>query len=83
MVYKFFDKKTGLGISVNEQLAEKLHKPIIKKFKEEVYAKFKDNIWAADLAEMRSLSSKKKNVKYLLRVIDVFTKYAWVKPFQR
>ena len=33
MVYKFFDKKIGSGISVNEQLAEELHKPIIKKFK--------------------------------------------------
>ena len=31
MVCKFFDKKTGLGISVNEQLAEELHKPVIKK----------------------------------------------------
>ena len=33
MVYKFFDKKTGSGVSVNEQLAEELHKPVIKKFK--------------------------------------------------
>ena len=31
-------------------------------------------MWAADLAEMRSLSSKNKNVKYLLCAIDVFTK---------
>ena len=31
---------------------------------------------------MGSLSSKNKNVKYLLCVIDVFTKYAWVKPFK-
>ena len=31
MVYKFFDKKTGTRISVNEQLAEELHKPVIKK----------------------------------------------------
>ena len=29
---------------------------------------------------MKSLSSRNKNVKYLLFVIDVFTKYAWVKP---
>ena len=32
MVYKFFDKKTGSEMSVNEQLAEELHKPVIKKF---------------------------------------------------
>ena len=29
---------------------------------------------------MESLSSKNKNAKYFLCVIDVFTKYAWVKP---
>ena len=78
MVYEFFDKKTGSRISVNEQLAEELHKPVKKKFKRrKVYARFKDNIWAADLAEMASLSSKNKNVRYLLCVIDVFNKYAW------
>ena len=63
MVYKFFDKKTGSGISVNEQLAEELHKPVIKKFKKrKVCARFKDNVWAADLAEMGSLFSKNKNL---------------------
>ena len=41
--------------------------------------RFKDNIWAVDLAEMGSLSSKNENVKC---VINVFTKYAWVKPLK-
>ena len=51
--------------SVNEQLAEKLNKPVIKKLeRRKVYARFKDNIWPADLAKMESLSSKNKNVKY-------------------
>ena len=62
-------------MSVNEQLAEELHKPVIKR---NVYASFKENIWEANLAEMRSFSSKNKNVKYLLCVIYVFTKYACV-----
>ena len=44
--------------------------------------RFKDNIKTAVLAEIKSLSSKNKNVKYLLCVIDVFTKYAWVKPLK-
>ena len=44
-----------------------------------MYARFKGKIWAVDLAEMGSLYSKNKNVKYLLRVIGVFTKYAWGK----
>ena len=75
MVYKSFDKKTGSGVSVNEQLAEESHNPVIKQLKRRnVYARFKGNICAVDLAEMGSLSSKSKNVKH------VFTKYAWVKP---
>ena len=28
------------------------------------------------------MSSKNKSVKYLLCAIDVFTKYAWVKPLK-
>ena len=67
MVYKIFDKKTRSGVNVNEQLAEQLHKPVIKKIKRrKVYPRFKNNIWAVDLAEMESLSSKNKNVKVLI-----------------
>ena len=55
MVDKFFDERAGSGIIVNEQLAEELNKPVIKKFKRrKVYARFKDNIWVAGLAEMGS-----------------------------
>ena len=83
MVYKFFDKKTGLCINVNEQLGEELHKRIIKEIIiRKVCGIFKDNIWKADLAEMESLPSKNKNVKRFLCVIDVFTKYAWVKSLK-
>ena len=49
----FLVKKIGSGVSANEQLAEELHKTVIKKFKRrKVYARFKNNIWTADLAEM-------------------------------
>ena len=70
-------------MSVNEQLAEELHELVTKKFRRrKVYARFKDNILAADLAEMGSLSSKNKNVKYLLCVINISTKCAWVKTLK-
>ena len=47
MVYKFFDKKSsGSGVMRNQQLANELHKPIIRKFKRrKVYSSFTDNIW--------------------------------------
>ena len=83
MIYKFFDKKSGSGVKVNEQLTEELHKPVTKKFKrKKVYVRFKYNIWAADLSEKGSLSSKNKNVKHLLCIMDVFNKYAWAKPLK-
>ena len=51
MVYRY--GLIGAGISANEQLAEELHKLVIKKFKRrKVYARFKDNIWVANLAGM-------------------------------
>ena len=62
-------------MSVNEQLAEQLHKPVSKKIKRrKFYARFKDNIWVADLTKMESLFSKNKNVKCLLCAMDVSTK---------
>ena len=91
MLYKFFDKKTkGSGVTLanksipqNEQLVEELHKPIIRKFrKREVYSAFKDNIWAADLADMQLISKFNKGFRFLLCVIDTYSKYAWVAPLK-
>ena len=87
MVYKFFDKKSaGSGVNTklapqNQQLAGELHKPIIRKFeKRKVHAAFKDNIWGADLADMQLLSKYNKGIRFLLCVLDIFSKYAWVIP---
>ena len=64
MVYTFFDKKSSGSGTVNEpnyQLANKLHKPINKKFKKsKVYSPFRDNIWDVDLADIQSLSKYNK-----------------------
>ena len=69
MVYKFFDKKSkGSGIinESNYQLANELHKPIIKKFKKrKVYSSFRDNIWGVDLATKQSLTKLNKGIKHL------------------
>ena len=88
MVYKFFDKKSKGGgikneIKQNQQLAKELHKPIIRKFKKrKVYSTFKDNIWGADLADMQLISKFNKGFRFLLCVIDIFSKYAWVVPLK-
>ena len=91
MVYKFSDSKVyspdrntfGSGINENIKLANELHKSIIRKFnKLKVYSSFKDNIWGADLADMQLLSKFSKGIKYLLCVIDLFPKYAFVVPLK-
>ena len=35
-----------------------------------------------DLADMKSLSKYNRRIKYLLGVIDLFSKYAWVVPIK-
>ena len=86
MVYKFFDTKSSGSCITNEsnyQLADELHKPIIKKFKKrKLYSSFRDNIWGVYLADMQSLSKYNKGIKYLLCAIDLFSKYAWVVPIK-
>ena len=84
MGYKFFDKKICTKLAPqNQQLAEELHKPIIRKFdKRKVHAAFKDNIWGADLADMQLLSKYNKEIRFLLCVIDIFSEYAWVVPLK-
>ena len=82
MVYNLFDKKPkGINneIKQNEQLAEELHEPIIKKFKRrKVYSSFKDNIWVADLAAMQFINKFIKGFNFLLCVINIVRKYMWV-----
>ena len=81
MVYKFFDKKSkrcGIKSMSNQQLVDELHKPIIRKFKRHyVYSSFKDNIREADLVDMQLIRKYNKGTRFLLCVIDIFSKYEW------
>ena len=36
-----------------------------------------DDIWAADLVDMQYYSQTNKGFKYILMIIDVFSKYGW------
>ena len=90
MIYKFFDKKTQGSAIVNNnnskqniQLAKEFHKPIIRNFKKRtIYSGFKDNIWGSDLADMQLISKFNKGFRFLLCVMDIFSKYAWVVPLK-
>ena len=41
-----------------------------------------DDIWSADLVDMQSFSKYNDGIKYILNVIDVFSKYAWSIPIR-
>ena len=47
-----------------------------------VYSHFIDNTWGADLADMQLLSKFNKGFRFLLNVIDIYCKYAWVIPLK-
>ena len=80
MVYKLFKKKTsGSGIKNNnmseQQLAEELHKPIIRNFKKrKVHSPFIDNIWGADLANIQLISTFNKGIRFILCIINIYSK---------
>ena len=64
-------------------MAEELHKPIIKKkLKIRRYSSFKDNTWGPDLADMQLISKFIKELRYLLCVINIFSRYTRVVPLK-
>ena len=76
MVYKFFDKKSsgsGVATEPNYQLANELHRQIIRKIKRrKIFSSFRDIIWGVDLADMQSLSKYNRGIKYFLIVRNQF-----------
>ena len=70
-------KHHGSGVPViSEELANELHKPVRKNFpKRRVISNHVDDIWAADLVDMQYYSRSNKGYKYILMIIDVFSKY--------
>ena len=76
-------RKLGWGIEWSNELADELHKTIRKKFKKRrVLASGTDAIWTADLVDMQSFSRSNKGFKYILMIIDVFSKYGWAIPLK-
>ena len=67
----------------NKELAEELHKSIIRKSKKrKVYSSFIDNIWGVDLTDTQLISKFNKGFRFWSCVIDIFSKYAWVIPLK-
>ena len=64
-------------------LSYTLHKPRRRRFPTlPVVVHGMDDQWVADLVEMQPLKQWNRGMRYLLTVIDVLSKYAWVEPLK-
>ena len=60
-----------------------MHKPIKRNFaRRRVIVNHIDEIWCSDLVEMQQFSKWNKGYRYLLMVLDVFSKYGWIVPLK-
>ena len=68
----------------NKKKIEKLKETgdSIKFENQKVHLSFKDNIWGSDLADMQLISKCIKGFCFLLCVIYIYGKYAWVAPLK-
>lgn len=68
---------------VFKQVADEIHKPIRKHFPtRSVVVMHIDEIWALDLADLHKLEEDNDHFKYLLNIIDCFSRYAWSVPLK-
>ena len=67
--------------SDKQKLVNELHKPARVRYqRRKVVMKGIDDLWQIDLVEMQNFSKTNKGFRYLLTVIDTFSKYAWAVP---
>ena len=83
-----FAKAYGVPVKVAQNLLKKdlaytLHKPRRRRFPTlPVIVGGLDDQWVADLVEVQFLANYNRGMRYLLTVIDVLSKYAWVQPLK-
>lgn len=65
------------------EIACELHRPSRKNYtRRHVNIYGKNDLWQADLVEMIPYTKQNKGYKYILCVIDCFTKFAWALPLK-
>ena len=75
--------KSGAGIKWTNEIANELHKPVRRNFpKRFVFVRNVDDIWGSDLIELQKLSKENSGNRYILTVLDVFSKYGYAVPLK-
>ena len=66
-----------------KELAKELLKPKRHRFsRRKIYSPNLDRIWTMDLMVVEKYSKQNKNFKYILVVLDIFSRYAWARPLK-
>ena len=69
---------------LHDQESYSLHKPIRRRFtRNHVISAGRDDLWMADLIDMIKFEKLNNGYKYILLVIDTFSKYVWLRPLKR
>lgn len=76
-------KKKQVKDVLQKQEAFTLHQPVRKKYvRNKIIVPGIDDTWQADLVDMQAHSKENRGFKYILTVIDVFSKYAFAVPLK-
>lgn len=68
---------------IKEQIVRELHRPARRNFvRRHTVIKGINDLWQADLAEMQHHSRQNKGYRYILVVINCFSKYVWTAPLK-
>uniref|UniRef100_A0A0V0GC20 Putative polinton-1 pi n=1 Tax=Triatoma dimidiata TaxID=72491 RepID=A0A0V0GC20_TRIDM len=68
-------------MSIKEAVVTEIHRPTRVHYpRRRTLLKGIDDLWQADLIEMIPYARQNSGYKYILAVIDCFSKYAWVEP---
>lgn len=65
-------------------IAKEKHKPVIRKFKRrKVITLAPNETWAGDLVDMNDQAELNKGYRYMLNVIDIYSRFAWIAPMKK
>lgn len=81
---KFRVKKDFIKNWLNTQRTYSLHKNRVLRFNRAAYNITNiDDLWEIDLIDVQQISRQNRGFKYILAVIDCFSKFAWCIPIKR
>ena len=68
---------------LHNQESYSLNKPVRRRFqRNHIISAGKDDLWMADLMDMVKFADLNQEYKYILLVIDTFSKYVWLQPLK-